>query len=227
MKKILIAFSLILLTGCTAEYRIDFKNDTFTENVIIYSPDNTSYNDILNEKYPPVKAFTYGIENLEEPIKNEGVEYYNLSAKNNNAYLDYEFNIDDFKDSYMANICYDYFRVFQEENEIVISTDKKFKCFFPGRNLDKVDIVITSNHDVLFNNADEVNEGKYIWHITEENKDDANIQISFSKEANRSAFDKAMSNYVVRILVIGGLLILLGITFGIIIRIRYKRVNKI
>ena len=223
MKKYLILVCLIFMTGCSARYTIEFNDENISDNLTVYGVDADSYKDIVDGVYAPVPVYEDAIINLEEPVKNEGVEYYNLSGKDGNAYLDYNFKLSDFKDSYFANTCYDYFKIFEEEKEIVFSTGKEFKCFFPGSELETVDVVFKSNHKVLYNNADEVNDGEYIWHINKSNMNNANIQISFSKDYKKSLFTADFF----QILIYAGIGIGVIIIISLFIIIRNKRVNKI
>ena len=225
MKKFLLLIGLVLFTGCSCRYHLDFNGDKFIESVTLFSASGEEYNAIKKNSYAPVPAFINTPINLEEPVKTEGFEYYDMKAKNNNVYLDYKFDISNFKDSYFANISYDYFKVFVGDDDIVLSTDNRFRLNLSTYGVQSVDVVITTNHDVLFNNADEVTDGEYIWHINDVN--DANIQISFSKDYKKSLLSKIFGNYVLRIIIIGVGIILFGVILGIFIRIKYKNVNKI
>lgn len=222
MKKCLLLICLILMTGCSARYTIEYNDDFVNENLTVFGVDADSYRDIKNGSYAPVPTYYDAVINLEEPIKVDGVEYYDISGKNNNAYLDYRFNLKNYSGAYFPNLCYDYFKVFEEKDDVIFSTGKKFKCFFPGSGLDKVDIVLKSNHKVLFNNADEVDGDKYIWHITPDRIDSANIQISFSKSLKNNR-PQDLSKY----LTIGFVAALSVGIVSLIIFIRYKRINKI
>lgn len=227
MKKLFLLVVFLFLTGCSVQYHIDFVDDSVSENISFISANSNEYNAIKSNDFAPIPSFIDSVENLEEPIKNEGTNYYDVSAKNNNIYLDYKFNISDFEKSYFVNNCYGYFKVFQEDSEYVFSTDKKFLCPISTFGADKVDIVITTNHEVIFNNAHEVDGDRYIWHITPDNVDEANIQISFSKSVKKSGVDKIFENYSASVLIFGGIVIALCVVFGIIIRLRYRSVNKI
>lgn len=223
MKKIFILVCFIFMTGCSARYTIEFNDDIINDNLVVFGVNNVEYEAIKNDKFAPIQAFNNALINLEEPVKNEGVEYYDLRAHDGNAYLDYSFDLSDYGDSYFANLCYDYFKVFEEESDIVFSTGKEFKCFFPGYGLDSVDVVIKTNHEVFFSNADSVDGDSYIWHITPDNVNEANIQISFSKESKQSLLNKAFSNYII----VGCLVALVFVFIGFIVYINNKRVNKI
>ena len=223
MKKIFIIVFLLFITGCTAEYRIDFTDETFSEKIVLYSVDGMEYDAIRNGKHAPVPAFIDTPINLEAPVKTEGFEYYDLNARDNNVYLNYKFDIDNYEKSYFSNICYDYFKVFVEDDAIIVATNDKFRGFTFGYDLDKLDVIITTNHDVLYSNADEVNDDEYIWHITKDNVDDAGIKISFSKEAKKTLLG---NRNVQIILILVGIVLMIVVLSGIIY-IRYKRINKI
>lgn len=222
MKKILILICLIFMTGCTARYTIEFNDDEIKDNLTVNNVDSEMYNIIKKGEYAPVPAYKDAIINLEEPVKNEGVEYYDIKGKDGNAYLDYKFKLSDFDKSHFANTCYDYFKVFREKDEIVFSTGEKFKCFFPGYNLDSVEVVFKSNHKVIYNNADEVDGDSYIWHITKENKNHANIQISFEKDVKKRLLSRDVIEVFIWFLIVGGVLFIIGL----FIYFRYKMINK-
>lgn len=223
MKRLLILITLLFLTGCTAQYTIDFNDDTVTEELLFTSANGVEYNAIKNGEFAPIPSFRGSAMNLEEPVKNEGIEYYDIDARNNNIRLKYDFKLSDYENSYIGNLCYNYFKVFEEDDEIVISTGNKFDCFYTGYDINNIDVVITSNHEVLFNNADEVKDNKYIWHISKNTEDDESIQISFSKETKTTVFDKKSVKIT---LILAGIAAMILI-FSLIIYIRYKRINKI
>jgi len=218
MKKILVIIMLLLFTGCKAEYCIEFIDDTITEKVVITAPGTLEYEAIKNNKFAPVPAFKNSAYNLEEPVKNEGVEYYGLTASDNKINLEYKFKIEEYEESYIANSCYNYFKIFREEDNIVLSTGKEFNCFYPGRDIDEIDVIITTNHKVLYNNADKVINNKYIWNLKNDDSD-KNIQISFlNKKQKNNMFD---------------LVLILTVSCGLFsiiiagIYLKNKRVNKI
>lgn len=223
MKKIILCISILFLTGCSLKYHIDFVDDKFIENISFSDVDEVEYDLVKNGKFAPIPAFNDSLYSVEDPVKVDGIEYYNISAKDKRINFNYEYNLNNFERAYSVGNCYDYFKIFQDNDEIIISTDKKFKCFFPGRNLENVDIVLTTNHTVTYNNADEVNDNEYIWHITKDNKDDANIQISFSKDYK----NKFLGKDFFEVLVYAGFGIGIIFIFLFFILIKNKRVNKI
>ena len=105
MKKFLMLICLIFMTGCSAKYTIEFNGNEIKDNLSIYKVDSDSYNYIKNGTFAPVQAFKDAVTNLEEPIKSDGVEYYNVDANDGNAYFDYKFKLSDFERSYFANTC--------------------------------------------------------------------------------------------------------------------------
>ncbi len=223
MKKILILLVMLFVTGCGAKYSIDFTDDSVTESLVLSSVNSQEYDAIKNGTFAPVPAFKDSAINLEEPVKNEGVEYYDLRAVDNNVQLKYKFSLSDYENSYLGNLCYDYFKVFEEEDSIIFSTNNNFKCFYDWYDIDNFDVVMTTNHDVLFHNADEVTNDAYIWHVSKNTKDDESIQISFSKEAKKTVFS---SGRVKLILIVSGIGLLI-LVLALIIYVRYKKVNSI
>lgn len=227
MKKLLVLICLLFFTGCSVKYHLDFSDDKFVEDITFLSASSDEYNLIKKKEFAPVPAFVNTPVNLEEPIKTEGFEYYSLKARSNNVYMNYKFDISNLGNSYMANLCYDYFKVFETDEDYVISTGNNFGCSLSTYGIDNIDVVITTNHEVLYSNAHEVVGNEYIWHISDFNKNNANIQVSFSKDVVRSDVENFFRNNSVKIIVAGVLMILFGIGFVIFIRNRSKQVNKI
>lgn len=227
MKKFLLLICLLFFTGCSVKYNLDFKDDKLIENISFLSASNEEYNLIKKKEFAPVPAFVDTPVNLEEPLKTDGFEYYSLKAHSNNVYMNYKFDKKNYGNSYMASLCYDYFKFFETDEDYVISTGNKFNCSFSTYEFDVIDVVITTNHEVLYSNAHEVNGDEYIWHISDANKDNANIQISFSKDVVRTGFEKFIRNNSVIIIIVGLSMLLLGIMFVLFIRVKNKQVNKI
>ena len=72
-KKILVLIGLFLLTGCTAEYNLTYKNDVFDEEIIIYEDkgieDNESFVSITD------------VNENDERVKLDDNKYYKVSLK--------------------------------------------------------------------------------------------------------------------------------------------------
>ena len=73
-----------------------------------------------------------------------------------------------------------------------------------------LDINITTNNKVLDNNADEIKDNKYIWHLTDDNKSTFKLEMkidknNYSKSSNKSLF------YTVVLVVVTVVIIILAI----------------
>ena len=82
------------------------------------------------------------------------------------------------------NSCFDAFSFVTNNNDYILSTSKGFKCMFVDYNeVDSVEIIITSNHEIIESNADELKNNKLIWNINDENAKDKQIGVAVMLKA--------------------------------------------
>ena len=84
------------------------------------------------------------------------------------------------------------------------------------------DIVINTNHEVIDNNADEVVDGKYVWHIK---KDVNDYELKFITSKKSVVVKKKIDIKLLMYIGFSSAVFLLLLILGIIIK--HKRVNKI
>lgn len=216
-KLILLLIILFSLTGCTFEYNIEINTNRIKESNIIYI-DNATKDTIKQEVEELVDSYT-------GPTNGLGMYTQSIVNSNNRFGMLYEMNyskIEDYNDSISVSSCYDNYKLIKEEDKIIISTSKEFKCFDNYKELDDVIVNIKSNLDVLSSNADEVNGNVYTWNITKDNANNKAITISLKPNTDKVERKKEMDVL---------LLVIFAFTlFGIIVlllRLRSKRKNKI
>lgn len=200
LKILLLVFSSLVISACSATYNLDIdKKLNLSENLNLSLSYNSDY-DKLNEfdYYLPVniKSDDYSIFTT----KHDDVEYFDIKKSSNAVDFSYKYsNYVDIDSDRIINTCYDYFNVINKKdkddnNRLILSTSKKFKCFDEYDNLDDVTVNITTKKKVYDNNADSVDGNTYTWHISEENKDNAsiNIIIDGSTDSSLSFVEKNM-----------------------------------
>lgn len=182
MKKILIIFILIFLTGCSAEYNLNISNNSFKENINVTIPNNMipekeeSKTELGIEKDDQLTPF---LEEKTNSLMNSD-KFYKKKIKKLNDYtqvnMSYKYNENNFKEANSINLCFEYPELDFTEN-YYINLQGKFYCLYG----DSVDIKIKTNNKVLFNNADEKIGNVYVWHIDESKIDFVDIKIEVSK----------------------------------------------
>ena len=171
IKHILLVFSIIVLCGCRATYKLEIKNGVFKENISIndLNDSNLSYfND--NKFYAVMNGASSFIE-------------YKKKIKNNNVNFTHNYNNTDYNYSTALKTCFSAYNVIDEKGYYLISTSKGVKCAVEEDRdlLDSIDIIIKTNHIVKENNADEVKKHEYIWHFNKDNYSDGNVYLKITK----------------------------------------------
>ena len=86
------------------------------------------------------------------------------------------------------------------------------------------DINIITNNKVISNNADEVNNNKYTWHLSEDNKDNFKLKIKIAKGvySDNGLTNSKVISYVILGLIGIAIIIFIGVTIKYV-----KNKNKI
>ena len=179
MKKIIIfTFLCILLTGCTANYKININNNLIEENLTIIETDKSKFDIKNNNGFSIRESFDSLLE--EDEFSNET---YNIKSINSDDAIGIEYNSNILKSLDNSSIIYQCYKepsIIINENIVTIDTGSNFECFDLYDNLENVEISLNTNNKVLTNNADNVIDNKYVWNITKL----GNKQIKFSYEIN-------------------------------------------
>lgn len=216
-KIIILATTLILLTGCSATYDLYLDKNNITERTYIYDStkklegleyyDMDKGNEISIDLYAnEVAAFENNFKYEKEEIKTNNGN--NFGYRYNTSYKYNEFN----KLSAVA-ACYDKIEI-KNDGNISVKTSNEFKCFDKYSLLEDVTIRIHYTGKVLNTNADKVENDIYIWKITKDNY--KNSGIIFTAEKVKT---KIFSTFQIVGLII--LTILIVITY-----LLYKRKNS-
>lgn len=212
MKKLIILLSIsLLLCGCEVNYNLDFTDDTLTEDITV-SLDKSRYS---IENFEELKNYNFfAINDILNPLEYE--KEFKEESHNYIGNYKYKYFIFNYNSSNILSTCYDVHSFINDENQYILTTSNVFKCMpFEYMDVDKITITLTTNHKVIDNNADKISGDKYIWEITNENKENKPIKIIFDKEKE----DKNDINYIIVLLVIFG-------TTGIIAFILWRIYKK-
>lgn len=212
MKKILFSFiTLILLTGCTAEYNLDFDDDNYMESLNIETTsDHLDYENVKNYEWP--KSIDYTITGSSEvPEKIEGVIYYDFEnyQDEDKAGFTYSYNMtkDQYKKSAIVHNCFSSISIQKNDKKNIqtLNTSTGFECFTKYPPLEKVTINIKTNKNVVQTNADRQEGNVYTWIINSGNAATKSIMISTSEEME----EEKETNITLILIIIGAFFILL------------------
>lgn len=219
-KNLLIGLGLIiLLTGCNSEYNLEINDGIFKETIVsdIY-PD--SKKTISVEGIEDDDQITPFIEMEQHPFTNDNNIIYDKKIETIDNYqrvtLTYNYQEDEFANSKAINNCFENHN-YSYDDKYTIELSGTFYCLYT----DYIDINIKTDYKVLENNADEVNENIYTWHINRQNLDNVSLKIILDKKSIRSTF--SFNNLVMPIIII---FILLTFVISYIIFRKIKQNNK-
>lgn len=190
MKKniFLIIISLLLLTGCTSEYTLEFSNNGIKENVKIEIDNSDIPNKSSNMVSEVDDRITPFIEEEQYPFINDYNKKYNKKVteidSGKRIELSYKYSHTEFKNSQTYNTCFEDKSFVEERNGYILNLNGRFFC----RYSDEVTINIKTNNEVISNNADKVDGNTYTWIINGSNVDKTDIQIEISKKTKTSKY---------------------------------------
>lgn len=217
LKKLIVLFIILLCCGCTAQYRIDFTDDEIIENFTIRYERSGETDSQLKDYYT----------NSIFAIDNKSFLNFNIGDSDSDSVdlkFDYTYDVNNYKYSNLASGCFSVFNFFTEENEYYFMANGPFLCtIYQYVDLESLDVVITTNHNVISHNADEISDDKYIWHIDSSNYDDVSIYFVTDSNVSIKSVIKSYKKLILPFTIALSLLFLVGFS----IYIRYKRVNKI
>lgn len=206
MKKIFLSIILIiLLTGCSAEYNLEFKNGQFNDNIKIGAFNIKDFLDY--ETFEPTASY-----------KDYNIKYYDFNYKDNYLYLNHEYSYNEYRVSTALIDCFNLAGVSYDEDYYYILTSGEFKCMnYMGYKSEEVKINFKTDLEVESSNADIVNDRVYSWIFNDGNYKNKEINIKLiraddSKDIveEKSAYDNFTLLYF---LIIIPLLILLYVAY--------------
>ena len=163
-KKIILLFSLILLTGCSAEYNLTIVNDSYKEELNVDNVKIDNISDLILPLYYDIDEYDI------DKVKPGDDGFYNAKIDKNSYSLFNTFNFSSFIKSTLLNSCYDKVDVVKNSKNIYISTVGDFKCY-NNYKVDDIKVNIISKYKLVDTNADSINNNVYSWNINKDNLD--------------------------------------------------------
>ena len=186
------------------------ENDKITEEFNISGDKNEENLQRYNLDYFPLHA-------------NEKVKYDKKMNTDKNllkAHFNYTYKPSEFVNANTINECFGTKEIIVDEDEYYYFKLQNLKSCMSDYN---IDINIITKNKVLENNADEVSKNKYTWHLTDENKDEFNLEIKIDKTKNNNAIETSFSKVgLISIIIVIGIIVILSFLI-----IKRKKSNKI
>ncbi len=246
MKNKKFAFLLLffICCGCSVSYRIEIEDNNINEKISIIEYNNvdwdaeykiienvdddylnkTTYREYVNQKfYENESALKNGVNS--ETFYSKKI----ISTKDKLGleYL-YTFDINQYKDSAAASICFRYFNFLTAESKYILSTNNVVKCFDDYKKLESLTIELSTNHKVVKHNADAVNGYTYYWNIDRTNYSDKSIYIELYKDKYEKGYNneknkRQLAKVIKTILIV---VLCIAISLFIVIIILRKKANR-
>ena len=231
MKKILLLIILIILTGCSANYEIDYSKNRFNESLTTSGniTDINYKNEIDNYYLKSYLLTSYKIQTGDmaenEILSNYSIYNKELVNESNNYGLKLGYNYDN-KDNYMeSSIVYRLFSSFIIEDNY-IKLDGIKNIFNSYSMLDNIKIIFSTDKYVSESNCDEVKNNKYIWYIDKNNYQNKFIEITLVSnkiEMYKKNMEKYSDKVVTFIIVV---ISIMGLLYILVIYNKVKKSNK-
>lgn len=192
MKKIiLIIFSLFLLSGCDAKYKLDYKDNSFHEILFINNYVVNSDELFLIDHYKNDNIYSDVNDKVivEKRITSKGGNKYNLKFMA--SYIE-----ESYSNSLAISSCFEFHEFEETDNTIYIALYGEYYC----DNFDKLEIVFDSDKKINYSNAHENNFGTLVWLYEPEDKID--IEIEINKNENKSSVFMVLVALLVMIIIV-------------------------
>jgi len=212
-KKLIILILILLLTGCSAKYDINFGKDKIEDKIEIFE-DSTKVNKANEEETDEINNLIIDWENGYDHYKRE---LYSTDTIDGYRYT-YEFDYDEYDAMSQIRKCYDDFKLTYDK-EIKLTTSKEFLCgtYYPDTK--QIEINITSEYEIKSSNADKKDKNKHTWIINKDNYKNKPITITINK--NKEYTEKKESKIEIKKIIVTSIFVIL-----IIVLIKRKRRNN-
>lgn len=228
MKKFLLFFMMIFLTGCTAQYNLEFSNNTYKENFIVSGNnseiiDGETFSKVINNYYNKNILVEYNAQpgDMLESDYPKYYEVYNKELINNGLKLSYIYNYDYQKSTLINELFYNI-----EINSNFINLTRIKDIFDKYPYLEDITISFKTDKIIESINSDESKDDIYYWYINKDNYNEKNINISFADsridliaKTTKKNSDKFINVFIIIVIII----IMISI---VVIYIRIKKTDK-
>lgn len=230
-KKIICLLLILFLTGCSNQtsYELEIKDNQISETINLNLSD-TDYDTALklnnlfyilpygSESATGKEVIDY-LKNNELRVSDELDATYTKKTQKNNLKLSHDFTLYNYKDALVPRQCFEKIYFDETDDYYVINGYNQFKCVFDQQ----ATVSIQTDYRVIDSNADKVVGNKYTWIYNQENSNDHELYIQFSKTNKRKYINYPVVVVILSILVIFGII---RSTFWILKSIKKLRDNN-
>lgn len=216
IKYILVIICLLFLSGCTATYEINIKNDKVTEKLRLIET-NTAIFDVPNDTGWTIRETFESLINRDDEFSKSNYKVKSLN-KENQLGIEYSSSNNSVLNSSILNQCYINPKVTIIDEIVTIDTGTNFKCYEYYDNLETIKIVLKTNHEVISTNADEQDGDSYIWNFTKDSNKE--IKVSYYEKVVKNSID--VKNIIIPLIIVG----LVGLVAYFIFK-KMKKSNEI
>ncbi len=169
VKKSLFIIGVLLLTGCSAEYKVNIKENEIQEDINIISPNTTENTNAVNDSIKNGVSVYFNPGNASEVYydasKKETKEEVTLNLQYNFKYNEY------FKSSSLEN-CFNSPVFVYDDNIIKFRTNETLKCIKGDYNqiiYEEVKFVVKTDYIIKKSNAHSEKNNTLTWVFNEDN----------------------------------------------------------
>lgn len=213
MKKYLLLITILLLSGCSYHYNIEYKDGVFVDTIkleLLESGDAIpTYDNILKNGYCNDNK-CQNKYNIKVPrIKKENKSIFTVTSK-------LPKNLEKAR---VLNSCFENVKFIEKENFIIFKTFGDFYC-----DVDSYKITFKTKAKVMNHNADKVKNGLYTWNKVP--KEGINVQIIKEAKINKIISDERIKNKII-LLTLSAILIISVIIIFILVKKGFIKYNKV
>ena len=213
-----LVFFLFLCTGCSVTYELSYYDDSFTEVTTVGLPNSSIQNNSIYDTFDQMICEDYDclhplLMTYQTKTFVEGDHSY---IQGTNQFLN-----DNYVNSLLFNMCYPNISYQRDEKYVTINSGTGFVCYDAFDKIDSIQLRFQSNHKVKSTNADEVQDGVYIWNITKENAATKTVELQVYEDV---LYEQKQLQWTIGI-VVG--LILFGTGLYLFWRMKLRDPNKL
>ena len=221
LKLFFLLFVMTFLTGCDITYKLEFVDNTFKEDVVIKNIDK------FKEEVESVYAFDLSTNYLDvsDYTKEEGLSFgYTYYTKKliTDPILQleykYDFNKNEYDNTQIGRMVFPDMKF----SANTLESGKINDIYDKYLELNNINIEISTDKEVSYNNADKVIDNIYYWEINRENSYNKDIKIIFAEEENIISLSNSKQKSNILYIILG----VIGIGFLISIVVIYEKVKN-
>ena len=183
MKKIIMLFIIMFVTGCSAKYNLYIKDGTIEESIdFSLVKKGIVDDDMVESSYGSDEYIDTIVSSKLSAIGNDEKNYYQKEVNQDgniyNFHLYYKYIDQQYTQSNIINECFENHVVKIEGKNVYIHLSGKFNCY----NGENIDIEVKSDNNVKKHNGSK-SGSTYYWQINQDNYNNVDIMIETNGES--------------------------------------------